>query len=271
MAVLIPPIQDRIIMLPKKFDMTFALKAISLSREVTGTDKRISAALLDHFNRKTGRCDPSYDTLAKLLGINRRTVGRGIKKAVKAKLFTMITHGGINNCNAYQPSWIYYRELDERWKLERRKHADRFSPQKMSSLPGQTCSLPKGETDLQTCSTKFIPLTSSPTKLTKQAADPFRDSVLPYDGSEQRDGLGIYAARIEKRLGKDKYHAWFRNVYFVGAAGRVIVLSVDNEQTKSRIEQWYGPDILGCFKPEYEDIVRIELVVRHVSDGARPP
>jgi hypothetical protein len=258
-------------MLPKKLDTTLALKAICLTNSLTGTEKRIAVALLDHFNRKTGRCDPSYETLAELLGVNRRTVGRGITKVVKTRFFAMVRHGGINNCNSYQPCWTFYRELEERWKRERRQHATRFSCREMSPSSGQTCPLANGEADLQTCTTNFIPLTSVETKQIKGPTETSQDVSSHAEAIEPASGLGIFGTRIEKRLGKDVHRAWFRNVKFVEAAGRVIVLSTDNDRTKCRIEQWYGPDILGCFKPEYEDAVRIDLVVRHISDSAKPP
>ena len=74
-------------MLPKKLDTTLALKAICLTDKLTGTEKRFAVALLDHFNRKTGRCDPSYETLAKLLGVNRRTVGSRNNKGRQDRIF----------------------------------------------------------------------------------------------------------------------------------------------------------------------------------------
>src|SRR5580700_4547746 len=108
MAVIVPPLAA-IMILPKKLDTILALKAICLTDKLNGTEKRIAVALLDHFNRTTGRCDPSYETLAELLGINRRTVGRGVTKIVKTRFFSMVRHGGIRNCNSYQPSWSLYR------------------------------------------------------------------------------------------------------------------------------------------------------------------
>jgi hypothetical protein len=252
-------------MLPKKLDTTLALKAICLTDKLNGTEKRIAVALLDHFNRTTGRCDPSYETLAELLGINRRTVGRGVTKIVKTRFFSMVRHGGIRNCNSYQPSWSLYRDLEERWKRERRQHATRFARQEMSPLPGHTCPTDGGETDLQTCSTNFIPLTSSPAKParieTENRADAGSQSRTPATAS----GLGTFGARIEKRLGKAVYHAYFRNVDFVEVSDGIIILSADNEQMKSRIEQWYGPDILRCFEPEYKNSVRVHVIVRKAS------
>ena len=40
-------IHGRVVMLPKKFDTTLALKAISLTDRLNGTEKRIAAALLE--------------------------------------------------------------------------------------------------------------------------------------------------------------------------------------------------------------------------------
>jgi hypothetical protein len=90
-------------MLPQKFDITLALKAIALTDRLNGTEKRIAVAVLDHFNRKTGRCDPSYETLAKLLRVHPRTIGRGVTKVVKVGFLKKVRHGGNNRCNSYRP------------------------------------------------------------------------------------------------------------------------------------------------------------------------
>jgi hypothetical protein len=252
-------------MLPKKLDTTLALKAICLTDKLNGTEKRIAVALLDHFNRTTGRCDPSYETLAELLGINRRTVGRGVTKIVKAKLFAMVRHGGIKNTNSYQPSWALYRDLEQRWKRERRQHATRFARQEMSPLPGQSCPTSRGEAVLQTCSTNFIPLTSFRAEQTKALTENRADAVSSSVSPEAARGLGIFDARIEKRLGKEVHHAYFRNVHLVEVTDGIIILSAQNDQIKSRIEQWYGPDILKCFEPEFTNSVRVDVVVRKPS------
>jgi Helix-turn-helix domain/DnaA N-terminal domain len=252
-------------MLPKKLDTTLALKAICLTDKLNGTEKRIGIALLDHFNRTTGRCDPSYETLAELLGINRRTVGRGVTKLVKIRFFSMVRHGGIGNTNSYQPSWALYRDLEERWKRHRQQHATRFLGQEMSPLPGQLCPTSGGEAVLQTYSTNFIPLTSSQTKQTKAPAENQAGAFSRSGTPEGTGGLGIFDARIEKRLGKEVHHAWFRNVHFVDVTDGIIILSAQNEQIKSRIEQWYGPDILKCFEPEYKNSVRVDVVVHKPS------
>jgi DnaA N-terminal domain len=244
-------------MLPKKLDITLALKAIALADNATASEKRIAAAVLDHFNRKTGRCDPSYETIAAILSINVRTVGRGISKFAKIDFFKVITHGGVGQCNSYQPNWPLFRMMEVEWTRRRREYANRFRASKMSCSSRQDCPAGEGQIVLQTYSNNTIPLTSS-------AREDPQDLPQVESGSPP-NGLGIFAARIEKRLGRAIYHAWFRNVKFVEAANGVIIVSAGSEQIKNRIEQWYGPDIVRCFEPQHENIVRVDVIVRKAN------
>jgi hypothetical protein len=254
-------------MLPKKFDTTLALKAIALTNRLNGTGKRIGAALLDHFNRQTGRCDPSYETMAKLLSIHRRTVGRGVTSLVEIKFFKMITHGGNNHCNSYQPNWELFRALEERWKRGRREHADRFASQEMSSSAGQSCPSGGGQSALQTCSNNLIQLTCSGTDQVCASAEVQRPiDDLP---ANSLNGLGIFGARIERRLGKAVYHAWFRDVLLVEATKEKIILSAKTRFAKSRIEQRFESEVLECFCPEYAHAMRVEVVLRTPPNQGR--
>jgi hypothetical protein len=241
-------------MLPRKLDITLALKAFALTNSLTAAEKRIAATLVDHFNRETGRCDPSYETIAALLSVNVRTVGRAINKLVKIDFFKMVTHGGINQCNSYQPNWPLFRALEARWKRQRQEYANRFKAQKMSSLPGRNCPTDRGPTALQTCSNNIVPLTSHAVESSETAP------VVPSD--LRANGFGRFASRLEKRLGKDDWNAWFRNVHFMEATKEKIILSADNSFIKSRIEQQFEHKILDCFKPEYPHVLKVEVMVR---------
>lgn len=55
-------------------DLHFAYMALTLVAGLSGNDRRVAGAILDHFNKKTGQCDPSGAGLAALLDINRKTV-----------------------------------------------------------------------------------------------------------------------------------------------------------------------------------------------------
>lgn len=122
---------------PDKYDMTFAMKAIGLSEHLNGSDKQVAFAILDHYNRRTGRCDPSRETLSKLVNITPRTVSRSIAKLTETRLFKIARHGGHYNCNSYQPNWRLYRELEDIWKKRRAACSRKSDSRKLAPTPGQ--------------------------------------------------------------------------------------------------------------------------------------
>lgn len=95
----------------RKGDILIALKAINLTQGIGNRDRRVAAALLDHFNRKTGQCDPSIKRLSGLLGISERTVFRSLQRIEADRLFKRARHGGHINRNSYEPNWPRFREI----------------------------------------------------------------------------------------------------------------------------------------------------------------
>jgi biotin operon repressor len=118
-------------------DALLAFKAIALSEQLIGNQKRVAATLLDHFNRKSGRCDPSLDTIAALLGISRRTVIRTIARLEQIGFFHKVRHGGHYHCNHYEPVWSRFREHEAEWKLKRLSRKD-SREQRLSLSQGNT-------------------------------------------------------------------------------------------------------------------------------------
>jgi Helix-turn-helix domain len=129
-------------MLPQKFDTTIAHKMINLMPELTGTDKRVAAAIIEHFNRKTGQCDPGLDRIARLTGVSRRTAIRSVSRVVEAGVFHVVRHGGRSQRNSYEPVWLRFRELDESWKARFRAKSAAADSSPMSPENGQTCHVP---------------------------------------------------------------------------------------------------------------------------------
>ena len=84
----------------RKGVLTIAFKAIALS-DLPTSHKQVAAALLDHFNRTNGRCDPSMGTLAFVLNLSRRSVVRALSRLVREGLFHSEKHGGNFYCNQY--------------------------------------------------------------------------------------------------------------------------------------------------------------------------
>jgi DNA-binding transcriptional MocR family regulator len=128
-------------------DTFIAHKAINLADDLSGTERRVAAAIVDHHNRKTGQCDPSLDSIAKLLGVSRRTVIRAIGALVQKGYFRKTRHGGKFHRNSYLPIWSRFHAKETKWK-ERRAMASRtFERARVSPLQGQTCQL-AGDADV---------------------------------------------------------------------------------------------------------------------------
>jgi predicted transcriptional regulator len=158
----------RHVVLPVKGDTAIAFKIVALMLGLTATDRRAIAALLDHFNRKTGQCDPSIETIAALLNIDRSSVIRAFRRAVKFGLFRKDRHGGHLNRNSYQPIWSRFREIDAEWQAQRKARRRCLDDVK---LPPPTCSsgyLDGGRESTQTCQINIFKRTCAPDSQRRQ-------------------------------------------------------------------------------------------------------
>lgn len=133
----------------QKGDILIALKAINLTPALGNSDRAVAAALLDHFNRKTGQCDPGIKRLARLLGISERTIFRSLKRIEADRLFRRVRHGGHLNRNSYEPNWPRFREIEAIWSAGMKPlHS---APTKLSPGYGQGCQLARDNGVDQTC------------------------------------------------------------------------------------------------------------------------
>lgn len=137
----------------RKGDITIAFKAIAMS-QLPAAHKRVGAALLDHYNRATGRCDPSMETLSLLLQISRRSVVRAISRLIRENYFRRDRHAGNFHCNQYYPVWDTFRAIDADWARRRDMHRARFDRAKVSLPPCQTSPLDGDSGVTQTIPTK---------------------------------------------------------------------------------------------------------------------
>ena len=108
-------------------DTLIAIKAINLTPGLCESDRRVGVTLIEHYNRKTGRCDPGQARLAELLGYCLRTIIRATQRLERAGLFRKVRHGGYSSRNSYAPNWERLDAINEEWKakLHRRKSSAR--------------------------------------------------------------------------------------------------------------------------------------------------
>jgi hypothetical protein len=134
----------------RPLDTLIAHKMVNLTAELSGTDKRVAGAIIDHFNRETGQCDPSLNRIATLLGVCRRTVIRSMHHLETSGLFRKRRHGGNLHRNSYEPVWARFRELDAAWTIRFRAKSARSPATKLSPSSCQRCHVGGDEAVTQT-------------------------------------------------------------------------------------------------------------------------
>jgi hypothetical protein len=122
-------------------------------------------AIVDSFNQKTGRCDPSLGRIAHLLGIHRRTVIRASKSLQALRVLIVDRHGGNHHCNSYQPNWALFREIEKRWAaVKKTSHYDKAGSN-LSPLPvSAECHSAGDQAVTQTNPTNHSNLTLGPSR-----------------------------------------------------------------------------------------------------------
>lgn len=126
----------------EKNDIPIAHKALLLARDLSSADKAVAAAILDHFNRKTGQCDPSVGRLADLLSIDERTVKRATKALCgEHGLFEKTSHGGNAGRASYHPCWTKFREIVRAWDARMKSNSEPYKVTEMPPSTGQDCPL----------------------------------------------------------------------------------------------------------------------------------
>jgi len=123
----------------RRLDTLLALKAIVLARNLVDSDRQIGAALIEHFNRKTGQCDPSLERLSIIVSLSVRTVIRSRKRLVDAGLFKVARHGGYSSRNSYEPVWAKFKEICGAWDARlKTRSMSRVSPATRHDCHGDT-------------------------------------------------------------------------------------------------------------------------------------
>lgn len=94
-------------------DILFAYKALNIMPGLSSNTRRVAGLLIDHFNRKTGQCDPSISRLARILDIDPATVKRATAELCSddCGLFEKVSHGGLSHRASYLPNWARFREF----------------------------------------------------------------------------------------------------------------------------------------------------------------
>jgi hypothetical protein len=132
-------------------DPLMALKMLLLCEDLTLAERRVGAALIDHRNHRTGRCDPGLETLSRELGIGRRTVIRANAALEKKGLLRKRRHGGYFHRNGYEFNWERFRDLHAAWERHRESVRCKHSRPNLSLCGRQSYHLDGDNETTQTC------------------------------------------------------------------------------------------------------------------------
>lgn len=119
-------------------DILFAHKALNIMAGLTEATKRVAGAIIDHFNKRTGQCDPSIERLATLLGIDRATVIRATDKLHELGVIEKVSHGGKAHRAAYLPNWERFRSIVEDWDARMKTGHALATPCRSTGTPADT-------------------------------------------------------------------------------------------------------------------------------------
>jgi hypothetical protein len=131
-------------------DPLLALKMLLLCEDLTLAERRVGAALIDHRNHRTGRCDPGLETLSRELRIGRRTVIRANAGLEKKGLLRKRRHGGYFHRNGYEFNWERFRDLHAAWERHRESVRRKHSRPNLSPCGRQTQHIDGGSEGTQT-------------------------------------------------------------------------------------------------------------------------
>lgn len=186
-------------------DSLIAHKAINLCDDLSGSEKRVAAAIIDHFNRKTGQCDPALGSLARLLGIHRRTVIRAVSALVAKGYLRKDRHGGHFHRNQYEPVWSRFRAKEAGWNGRRQKMRQNTVATDLSPLQGSTCHVGSDVDVTQTSSTNSSYLIS---EVERPLSEPQPPALLRdrRGSAEKCNTVGLGKATPGRMIGRTVKH-----------------------------------------------------------------
>jgi hypothetical protein len=103
-------------MLPEKGDITIAHKTINVAGALNTGEKAVAGCIIEHVNRKDGRCDPGIERIATLTRLSRRTVIRAVDRLDQLGFIEKQRHGSRSLRNNYLPNWQLFREHEADWR-----------------------------------------------------------------------------------------------------------------------------------------------------------
>lgn len=266
-----------------------AHKTINLAGDLTASEKRVAAVIIDSYNFKTGQCDPGLNTLSKLLRISRRTVIRAVAKLVKNGYLRKVRHGGYFHRNSYEPVWARFAVDEQGWSAHRKASRFKKRAPRMSLSMEPPCHIDSDTSGIQTYPLNIIPETSdAATALCGQTGGGAKRLDLPSDKPAEkadvkqvvRDCIGVRFAekcaldevsrnaiakgvtRFEESIKPEEFTSWFSKVHFEGNIDGRLHFSAPNTFVRSWIVNNYIFKLEEAIFPFVKGATQVVINVR---------
>jgi Helix-turn-helix domain len=133
-------------------DVLFAHKALNIVPGLSANARRVAGAIIGHFNKQTGQCNPSVERLAAMLEIDRATVLRATAELCgeQLALFDKLSHGGKSHCASYSPRWDRFQEIVADWDARMKSGAAPSNVANLRRSQSQNCDVEGRKTATQT-------------------------------------------------------------------------------------------------------------------------
>lgn len=117
-------------------DILFAHIALHVVPDLSPSARRVGAAIIEHFNKRTGQCDPSIERLGRLLGLSPTSVKAATAELCRgdSALFDRIVNGGHSHRTAYLPRWDRLNDIIADWDLRLKDGTAPSKGRKIGSL-----------------------------------------------------------------------------------------------------------------------------------------
>jgi hypothetical protein len=193
---------------------------------------------------ETGFCWPSQETIAADIETSVDSVQRALKKHLEPALVRRIKRKSADG-----------RRISDAYQLNLGRRSD-------GGGSGSCGPAPCGPVDVDH-RTAANPVTEP------QVVDTPSCTVRPKSTMEniyESSGRPLIATaggkRLEQKLGEAVFHAWFSDVRFIEQRDQFLILAAERRYFADHIEQQFEYKIIDCFRPEYEQALRVKVTVR---------
>jgi Helix-turn-helix domain len=223
--------------------MSWAIVARVLKTKVgSPSGKAVLLALANHCDVNGKSCYPGQETIQQITELSVDTIQRQIKALIEGKFIS----GTKVRKKGHWASWDYQINLSMLWE-DQTATCGMVAAEHQAAPHGM--AKPHGA------------VRPSRTMRLKPSIKPFNDPSRAKAPSSL-DGLGALGAPLRKRIGRDKFEAWFGGATIAESTEDSVTLELPSNFRARHVEDKFGADVLACCRAHHATIERVKFTAR---------